>query len=525
MEEQAKDIISLRTESEDCVVEYNIQINIDDHSKEIDEIEALIEENQASIEGLDKEINRLTNQADYLDDIIAVASGILAGLVDSLFVGEFNFAEFKADSNKFINKFIENFARKNGYDGKDRLDGAIDFLENEFSVDQDNIWKGMGISSARLHHLEDIAHHPTPAGLLAAIIVSFLRVAIFVDKNGHWHFLSVDTNPKQLLKRWLPIIISGVMLWLIHLAKSKCPDKLDKLPTGIKKIVIALAATPAVIEILEISYNWFGHLVSDMGGSKNTAGEGMGLPGLFLSLLKELSSIPPLNATPLSKFISDIYSKEKFDMRAELALGKQIIPVVLNEIIVRTFYFVRRLILEKQKHEKWNDVNWKNVLPYGNRTINRMLTISSGTFVAVDLADAAIRSAAKSGGEVSLFLTNMILRVNFVGVGRFAIAIYSDAKMGYKRGNLREERIKLMNSQIYLKNARMFYKQADMWVEAETATKAVDEVYSVAHCAAEKAFFIFQENLKSAENISIYTQEIETMNPDLLKNIGEIVKY
>ena len=117
-----------------------------------------------------------------------------------------------------------------------------------------------------------------------------------------------------------------------------------------------MAASPAVIEVLLIAHNWFGHLVSDMGGSKNTAGGGMGIPGLFLSLLKELASIPPLNMTPLSEVVSDFYSKDKFDMRTELAivehLGKQAIPVILNEAIVRTFYFVRRLITEKQKCEK-----------------------------------------------------------------------------------------------------------------------------------------------------------------------------
>ena len=287
MEKQTKNILNLKTISDDCIVEYDVQVKIDNLSQERAELDKLIAENQLSIDELDSEINRLTNQADYLDNTIAVASGVLAGLVDSLFVGEFNFAELKADSNKFINDFIEKFASKNGYDGQGRLGGAIGSLEDEFPVDQDNIWKGKGISSARFHHLEDLAHHPTPAGLAAAIIVSFLRVAIFVDKNGHWHFLLVDTNPKQLLKIWLPIIISGVMLWLIHLAKSKYPDKLDKLPSAIKKIVVALAATPAVIQILEISYNWFGHLVSEMGGSKNTAGEGMGLPGLFLAWLKE----------------------------------------------------------------------------------------------------------------------------------------------------------------------------------------------------------------------------------------------
>jgi len=527
MEKQVKNILDLRTESDGCVVEYNIQVNIEQNI-DIAQIDKQIEEIQKSIDELDSEIDRLTNHADGLDNAIAVASGVLTGFIDSFFVGEFNFLELKADSNKLVNNFIETYAKREGYDGKNRLEGAIDFLEKKFPVDQDNVWKGK-ISSPRLHHLEDLAHHPTPFGLIAAIFVSFFRFGTFTNKEGKWHFLSVDTTPQQILEIWLPIIISGIMFWLIHLAKSKHPDKVDRLPKPIKKIVIALAAAPAVIQILEVSYNWFGHMVSDVGGSKNTAGVGMGIPGLFLSLLKELASIPPLNMTPLSKTVSDIYSKDKFDLRAELAvveyLGKQSVPVILNEVIVRTFYFVRRLIIEKQEHKSWKNVNWKNVLPYGNRTINRMLTISSGTFVAVDLADAAIRSAAKSGGEVGLFLTNMVLRVNFVGIGRFAIAIYSDTKMGYKRGRLREERIKLINSQIYLSNAKMFYKQKDMWIAAETSEKAVDEVYTIAQRVAEEAFVIFQENVKSARGISESIPEIEKINPDLLPQIDKIIKY
>ena len=59
-----------------------------------------------------------------------------------------------------------------------------------------------------------------------------------------------------------------------------------------------------------------------------------------------------------------------------------------------------------------------------------MLTIATGTFTAIDLADAAIRSAIKSGGEPMTFLKNFVLLVNFVGVGRFAIAIGQDTLMG-----------------------------------------------------------------------------------------------
>ena len=81
----------------------------------------------------------------------------------------------------------------------------------------------------------------------------------------------------------------------------------------------------------------------------------MGIPGLFISLLKELSSLPLLKTTRLPEFVSDLYSKNKIDLRSELAvvefLGKQSIPVIVNECIVRTFYFVRRLIKEKQDHD------------------------------------------------------------------------------------------------------------------------------------------------------------------------------
>ena len=38
-----------------------------------------------------------------------------------------------------------------------------------------------------------------------------------------------------------------------------------------------VAMTPALLEIAKCADNWFGHLVSDMGGSKNTAGGGMGM--------------------------------------------------------------------------------------------------------------------------------------------------------------------------------------------------------------------------------------------------------
>ena len=145
-------------------------------NQKIAEIDRQSAELNAKIDALNTEIERLTNHADSFDYAIAVGAGVLCGLIDSVFVGEFDFEKAKGKSHRQVNEFITKFAKMNGYEGE-RLDGAIRWLEKEFPVDQDNIWKGADIGvSAKNHHLADLAHHPTLIGLGAAIIVQFFRV-------------------------------------------------------------------------------------------------------------------------------------------------------------------------------------------------------------------------------------------------------------------------------------------------------------------------------------------------------------
>lgn len=510
------------------LVDFDYQVQGGTIEKNILDIDGRIQCVQDSVDRCNLEIERLTNHSDVFDNLLAVSSGLLCGLIDSFYVGEFDFKQLMADSHKNVNKFIEAFAIANGYDGNGRLEGAIAFLENKFPVAQDNIWKSYGVSSARLHHLEDIAHHPTPAGLIAAIFVTFFRVGAFVSKEGKWKVISVDTNPEQLLKIWLPIIISGILFWVINLAESRNLKSFNSLPKPVKKLIKALSASPALLQVLKETHNWCGHIVSDMGGSKNTPGGGMGIPGLFLSLLKELASIPPLNKTNLSKVVSDLYSKNKVDMRAELAivkyLGKQAVPVLLNETIVRTLYFVRRLIDEKRQGQSWDNVNWSSVVPLNNRTIERMITISSGTFMAVDMADAAIRSGVKSHGSSVSFATNFVLRVNFVGVGRFAVAVWNDAKMGRENAVKECERQKLYEELLGLNNAKMFYRNADMWLSAESAAETVQETTAIAQQAISYYVDTWNSIFSSIESVSNNVHNIEKRNPGLLDSLVKILE-
>ena len=71
-----------------------------------------------------------------------------------------------------------------------------------------------------------------------------------------------------------------------------------------------------------------------------------------------------------------------------MQVGKQTIPVIINECIVRSFFLLRRLLQELSRDDiqDWSDVhkiNWKAIIPFRNRTVDRMLTIASMTFTAV----------------------------------------------------------------------------------------------------------------------------------------------
>lgn len=112
----------------------------------------------------------------------------------------------------------------------------------------------------------------------------------------------------------------------------------------------------------------------------------------------------------------------KFDMRGELGvaveLGKQEIPVIANECIVRAFYFIRRVAVEIKENQiesfkQLSDIDWDKVKPYKNPTITRMLTVSTGVFTVLDISEAVVTQ-------------KYWVSVNYIGVGRFAVALGSE---------------------------------------------------------------------------------------------------
>lgn len=529
---------SIHENDTDFKIEYDILPPIPlSENNQLSEIQRKIAQGLASIEEqievlnqqldtINAKIDQLTNHADGVDYMVAVGSGVLTGIIDALFVKEFSLTEANQWGDKKAEDFVIQVARSQGYKGND-LYGAVSYLEKNFPIAADKVTNVFG--GGLQHHLRDFSHHPTPVGLFFSLLTQFTGKVYGTDVTGAFKIVALNEDDLFLIGKNLP----------------------QKLTFGI--------------------IHWFFHMVSDMAGSSGSilAGKsGTGLPGPISSLLKEVSALPLFHNTnekgyrEFSVWVSKLFNGTllgdrdtngnlvplKFDLRTEIGvahqLGQQALPVLLNECMVRGFYFIRRFLREVrlcniQSISDLKNLNWKNTLPFKNRTITRMLTIATGTFTTIDLADAAVRSAVKSGGVGPVFAKNFILRVNFVGIGRFAVAIGTDVTMELRRNAAKREKILIMNelihqstvklcyktadtwcvtSILYEKQAEMFHTQADLWLEAGKTEIAMIELSA---CVEQIGMFY----VEMLENRKKEFERMEIAAPGAVERIPELGKY
>jgi len=379
---------------------------------------------------LDSQIDLLSSQADKFDYLVSVASGVLCSLLDILWVGEFSLERGRGIASDKIDGLVIKTAKMLGCKNDD-LESAVKFLEKKFPIPSDGNTPDLG--GGLQHHLRDFAHHPTIVGMMFSLLTQFTCKSYGTDTSGAFMIVDVPEVSRAFIGNDVP---------------SK---------------------------ILFGTITWFFHLVSDVAGSSSSVGKsgGTGIPGPMLALAKELSILPifknmNVSDNSLSVFLSKLFNGTllakhdengtiiretvlKFDLRGELGvgieLGRQAVPVVANDCIVRTFYFIRRLAMEIKSNgiqsiSDMNQINWDNVKPLNNPTIARMLTISTGVFTTVDVGEAVITQ-------------RYWVSINYVGVGRFAIAIGEDVSWCLKARNVKQIK------QVYEDIKRFAYMQED----------------------------------------------------------------
>lgn len=432
---------------------------------------------EKTIFDLNNQIEQMKNQADQLDYFIAVASGIVCGMLDILWVGEFSLEHGRTVADEKTEEFVKKVAKAFGCKKGD-LKNSVAFLEEKFPLAADGNTPDFG--GGLQHHLRDFAHHPTIAGLIFSLLTQFTEMSYGTDTAGMFKVVPVPEKSK-------PFIGTTV------------PDKI------IKGTVI-----------------WFFHLVSDVAGSHSTAGMsgGTGIPGPILSMAKELSVLPifrdiKIKGDSLSKFLSKLFNgtlfaqhdasgkvikgtEVKLDFRGEMGvaveLGKQAIPVIANECIVRTFYFIRRFANEMKNSDAVSldsikELDWNNIKPYGNATITRMLTIATGVFTAVDVTEAVLTE-------------KYFLSINYIGVGRFTIALGAEM-VNY---------LKIRD----VKSIRLMYEE----IEKNTFNRTDNAIYErIGEDVDYNKFGLTLEQTEILYNIELYKtiNDVNATNVPLLK--------
>ena len=376
-------------------------------TRALSEAELELNEIEESFEESLETLNSLTPRCDRIDYALAVASGALCGILDVFLVGKPRESPIGDVTDRWFAGRVQDFARLCGWDGADGdLSSAIKHLEETFRVPYDQRGAGDAANeifdlSPKNHHFKSLAHNPTLLGLFYSILDQF------DEEDLTSHFVS-GTD----------LITLSVGDGMFELRGHDTPSKL----------FCAFA-------------NWFGHLLSDVSGSRASKGRGMGIPSPIWCWTNDIIAIKSELNIPVSDF--DVAMNELalkmylngYDARFQAA---QAIPVFINEMLVRLMYSVRRMVRylsSTEKSSRSSEGMWRACEPFNNATVKRMLTVAHGSFCLVDMADATIHGLVWGGGT-SINIVEFAMRVNVIGVGRFAISLYGEVTRGHRRSEL-----------------------------------------------------------------------------------------
>ncbi len=353
------------------------------------------------------------NQLNKWDYIVSVASGAITASIDVFLVKDISLRDAHNWGAKETEAFVIKTANAKGYKGQE-LAGAVKWMEELYPISADKLTNDFG--GGAYHHLRDFSHHPTILGLLFSVVSQFTGKGYGADTSGKF---IAKTIPGWTQPDFMTGVYNGTVTWLFH-------------------------------------------MISDVAGSSSTiqmGKEGTGLPGPLMAFLKEMSSIPlvrSITATnekgnnEFSVVCSKLFSgtllgehdengkiikggELKFDFRTELGIGyeaitnKQHLPVIINEIIVCSFYSVSRLCDELKRTEirtieDLKRLDIKAFLPWNSVALRHMRTIASATFTTIDISVAGTRAAVKNKGNPNGFALDFLQSINYFGLGRLTIA-------------------------------------------------------------------------------------------------------
>lgn len=426
-------------------------------------------------------IKNLRAECDKLDYILAASSGALCGVIDIFLVGKPGESPIGDLTDKWFANRVKDFAKLCHPDNKEfeNLESAIRFLEKKFKIPYDQTGLGdagrnvFGLN-AKNHHFKSLAHNPTLLGLFFSILDQFYNTSHFVTEG-------------QLI------------------ALEQANDS------------FVLHGNNIPAKIFCGFVNWIGHLVSDVSGSSSSSGRGTGIPSPIWAWTNDIIAIKAkLNLKisetdkALNQLALEIFEKG-YDTRFQTA---QTIPVFINELLVRVIYSIRRLykyFAETPKEERSFSLMWKKCEPFSNPTVKRMLTVAHGVFCLIDTGDAMIGAFASGGGTFNP--VEFVLRLNIVGVGRFAISLYGETKRAFEYSQAKKDAEFAARKKIVIEN----------YIEG---LKILAVKYNDEHLVTFIEDFTYSDAYKEAFKKSVSLARLRGVPEEkILKNKSDIDKY
>ena len=304
-------------------------------------------------------------KCDKYDYLIAGFCGVVAGIVDSVFVGapgEGVLGKWTDASTDFV---VKTLAKKHGWKPQsvdsETIGNAIKYFESKYPVNYDQAYgKAAGDllgMTPRNHHIKSLAHAPDIFGLIFSVLDQFTNTSHFID-NGR--LITFDTQTSMLRGGDNPLakIIAGVC-------------------------------------------NWFWHIISDFAGSgkrtEDLMNRGSGIPIPFFEMFQlcDFGALTTEKSTgSVIMTIADFSVKvfeEGYDARFGITMA---LPLLLSDLMIRFFWGIKQRFYHKKE---WQDCIPKKEYP----ELRMMLIIGNATLCTIDGFDAAARS---DGNWLGFFL-------------------------------------------------------------------------------------------------------------------------
>lgn len=349
----------------------------------------------------EKEIEWSNDKCDKYDYLIAASCGMIAGVIDALFVkmpGQGGLGHITdAEADKMVQKVANMLWKGDGrssLDGKprhapDTLEKSISYLEQAFPVNYDarygadlvNPSTALSSMSPRNHHLLSLAHSPDIVGLIFSVLDQFTGQASFVVSGK-----KIRVTPIRDVRNNKVMYMQGF-------------DIQSRLFCGF--------------------CNWLGHLMSDLCGSSSTrragkTGRGAGLPLPFYSLFL-MMDFGDYDGKAFADIAVEVF-EAGYDLRHGAAMA---IPVVLEELSIRIIWALKRHFYAKKP--------WKECIPSSKHAdLRMMLIVGNASLCLVDGVDAAVRTGM-SGGNPVVFL----LHLNLAAWGRLIMLVFKELRIRY----------------------------------------------------------------------------------------------